>query len=203
MADAQGNEAQFRRDLVSLLKEQLGEELPRRKLCIGENVKVLYDITATVEIGRFEPRLGFLEQDIVFINTATVDPKLALYFRNTTEFAKICVPRLVIETKYKGISSHALMTYSNIAMRIKGIFAHAKYYLLLRYDDKSAETLLRHGIGFDRIIQLETIKGTAQINRYVPGEFKHDLASNRGLCSRFDRLIQTIRADFVDEKLIV
>ncbi len=115
MVYSEGDEALFRVDLAAILKEELKDELAKRNLAVEENAKVLYDLTATVENGRFEPRFGFLEQDILVFSEARVDPHLAPYFRMTMDFTKVRIPYLVIETKYKGIASHSLMTNSNIA----------------------------------------------------------------------------------------
>ena len=169
MAQRRDDEALFRSDLLEVLKKELKGELSARNLRIDQKVRVLYDITTTPKKGQFEPDLGFLEQDVVIFSELSVDPQLARHFRRTLDWTTIRMPHLVIEVKYRGINSHGLMTYSNIANKIKGIFTNAKYYLLLRYDDKSPETLLRHGTGFDRIIQLEKIKSTRKEKQYEPG----------------------------------
>jgi hypothetical protein len=201
MANNSGNEALFRNDLKKLMEKYLGPDLQEHRLKIEENAKVLYDITVDVKDDRMEPRLGFLEQDIVLFQWATVPEKLGRHFfkvRNTSR-SEIRIPRLIVELKYKGISSHTLITYSNIATRIKGIFGDVRYFLLLRYDNKGPETMLRHGAGFDRIFQLARTTGATD---YAPGAFEKHLVASADLRDRFEIFIRTIRRDLRDKKLI-
>ncbi len=202
MAQRNGDEALFRTDLLGIVEKDLEHELTKQKLLIGEKIKILYDITATAELGKFVPSLGFLEQDIVIFQEASVDHQLSRHFRMTSDWATVRVPRLVIEVKYNGINSHTLMTYSNIAQRIKGIFSSAKYYLLLRYDNKNSETLLRHGIGFDRIVLLQRVKGAEWGDSYRSGDFEKQLVTETPLSNRFQKFLHILKLDLADQKLV-
>jgi len=196
------DEELFRSDLIKVLEKELAADMSRLELSLGQQVKILTDLTVGIRGNTFEPRFNFLEQDVVIFRVASVAPQLESYFRMTSDSDTLRLPHLIIEVKYRGINSHSLMTYTNIANRIKSIFGSTKYYLLLRYDNKSSETLLRHGGGFDRIVQLETIRGTQTTKRYQVGSFLKDLQSDDRLRLKFDMFMKTLRRDLSDSKIV-
>lgn len=196
------DEDSFRDDLLIALKRRLKSFLLSNSLRIASSKKLLYDLTFDYQQQKeFEPAFGFLEQDIVIFSTLSVPYDLGGYFSNVREKSVIAVPRLIIEVKYRGISSHALMTYSNIAEKIKNIFGDCTYYLLLRYDDKSEETVLRHGQHFDRIFQLQKISSNDRKISYKKGQFLTELRSNEMLRRKVRELAKHINKDVLDKKL--
>ena len=75
--------------------------------------------------------------------------------RNIDDKSRLFVPRLIMEVKYGCISSHGIITYSEIAMRMKSVYQGLRYYLVMRFGNKTSETMERHGPGFDRIYLFE------------------------------------------------
>jgi hypothetical protein len=206
VATARANdEALFRADLLEKLRQGLSHDLRDQSLQIDQSVRVLSDLTVSMEGNAFTPSFNFLEQEIVIFGTASVDAQLASYFRRASALEQLVLPRVVIEVKYNGITSHTLMTYTTIANRIKAIFGSTRYYLVLRYDNKSSATLLRHGMGFDRIAQLQMVsgrRGQRPIPRYATGDFQRHLQTDSSLREKLDQLIATLRYDLIDSKII-
>jgi hypothetical protein len=60
---------------------------------------------------------------------------------------------MVYETKVgENLTTHEILKYSSIALKIKSIFPHCRYYLLVSGGRKlKEETLIRHGKGFDNV----------------------------------------------------
>ena len=192
----------FSGDLLKALKRRLKSFLIESSLEISCAKKVLYDLSSDYYQQKdFAPAFGFLEQDIVISQKLPVPDNLGRYFKNVREKKVIAIPRLIIEVKYRGVSSHALITYSNIAGKIKGIFGDCAYYLVLRYDDKGKETLLRHGQNFDRIFQLQKITSNDKKISYKKRRFLIELKSNEILRKKVRELAKYIKKDISDGKL--
>lgn len=64
------------------------------------------------------------------------------------------VPRVVIETKVGGCSTHEAITYSTKAHLIKEVYPFLRYILLIGNADKITYKLVKHGEFFDAIIVL-------------------------------------------------
>ena len=199
---AKNNEKLFVADLASYLKAELQEELERYGLKVVAGVKILADLTCSIESdgdGKpvVRPTLSFLEQDIVIGHQVRVPPGIREFLRNVQEKTVILVPRLVIEVKYEGVTSHVLMTYSEIAGRLKGIYQNLRYYFLMRAGSKDPWTLERHGRNFDRIYQLVRVRG--RDSQYWPGAYQTGQLTahlQKPLVGKAMRdLIQDIRTD--------
>ena len=65
---------------------------------------------------------------------------------------KTNVPRVVIETKIGGCSTHDAITYSTKAHLIKQVYPFLRYILLIGNSDRITYKLIKHGEFFDAII---------------------------------------------------
>lgn len=79
------------------------------------------------------------QQDIVIFET-----------RNGRE-----IPRVVIETKIGGCSTHEAMTYSNKARLLKQVYPFLRYILAISQVDRITPKLIKHGEFFDGILILD------------------------------------------------
>jgi hypothetical protein len=175
MLMARDSEKLFAADLASYLTTELQEELEQNSLEVVPSVKILADLTCSIEsdgTGNYimQPKLSFLEQDIVIGHRAETPTEIRKFFSNIRNRQSILVPRLVIEVKYEGVTSHVLMTYSEIAGRLKGVYQNLRYYFLMRAGSKDPWTLERHGRNFDRIYQFVRARGSK--SRYWPGAYQ-------------------------------
>jgi hypothetical protein len=148
------NEEKFRESLKDRLEKSLRSLLKHENLKIESQAKILYDITFASKNKEYRPQLGFLQQDIAIYSRQNMPKTISQYFYNSDSKEFIRIPRLIIETKYQ-VNSHALLTYSKIAEKIKSAFPFSRYYLVICHTSKEPNLLLRHGTIFDRIIKFE------------------------------------------------
>ena len=145
------NEKLFCSDLSEMLKSDL--DLSQGLLGgleIRAYEKVIYDVTVLYGgSGKFEPKFGFLEQDIVVGKSLKVPAYFGKYFYQSRSRTEVFQPEIVIEIKYGKARTHELMTYSHIASEIKAIFPRCRYYLVLGYCSvQTFEITMRHGRNF-------------------------------------------------------
>ena len=143
-------------------------------------------------------QLGFVDQDVVIYKdeldiSCLYNDNSFFIHRNNHNSKSIIIPEVIIELKYAGVNTHGLITYSNYASDIKGIFPDCKYYLVLLYrKDTSDNKFLRHGKVFDKILCL--MDGSPQ-KKYSKGEMSR-LLKNCSVCkSRFDELVSSLESD--------
>lgn len=105
-----------------------------------------------------KPKRGYdaFQQDIVVFET-----------RNGRE-----IPRVVVETKIGGCSTHQAITYSNKARMLKQVYPFLRYILAIGQIDKITPKLIKHGEFFDGILVLnlestEKIGKNKDWNRFV------------------------------------
>lgn len=187
------SEKQWNLELIDLLESDLKKRFPNIKLKKG---KVLRDICCLRRNGKYELELGFFDQDIVIyedeIDLSDLPKVDNIKVRNIDHDCRnsIWVPRIIIELKYNGVTTHGLITYSSIARDIKTIFPNCKYLFVLRYKKTSSdEKLKRNGLNFDNIIYLDS--GSAK-DEYKKGDFKSDLENDSGVSSQYQALLKYI-----------
>ncbi len=197
----------FCRDLASALEADL--ELPSmstliRGLKVRTHEKVLYDITVLYGgAGEFRPKLGFLEQDIVIGKPLVVPPALGACFSRAKIKSELFQPEVVIELKCQNVTTHQLITYSQIAARIKAVFPRCRYYLVLGYCSvKAFEKVMRHGTNFDRIVSLcARRKGQAVHPPYSEGDLGRDMARSKDNRAVYRDLVYQLRNDLSSIKI--
>lgn len=188
------DEEVWNKDLIIAIQEALLNDFPSAKIFKG---KVLKDIFLYKnEVLGYALQFGFVDQDIVIYNE-TMDiadfkeVKNIFLHNNNDNRQNLVIPKLIIELKYNGITSHGLITYSSYAADIKSIFPECKYFLAIRHKKSSSENkLFRHGKNFDKIINFED--GNAK-GLYKEGQFLEELKADRNLKERFDEFIEEIK----------
>jgi len=191
-------------DLVKLFKKDLDfAKIPAllKNLEIRIHEKILYDVTILYGgAGKFTPKFGFLEQDIVIGKSLKVSNQLGVFFYRAKTRTEVFEPEVVIEVKYGNVTSHQLITYSHIASKIKSVFPRCRYYLVLGYCSVSIfEKVMRHGTFFDRIFSLSArLKGQTKILGYFKGKIIKDGVNKRNV---YRKLIQNIKNDLCSIKI--
>ena len=191
----------WNRDLILLIRDSLKEEFPNISVFKG---KVLKDIFLyNDENFGYSLQLGFVDQDIVIydqtMDIADFKNVKNIFLHNIKENRDtLVIPKIIIELKYDGITSHGLITYSNYASDIKSIFPQCKYFLALKYQKgSSVNKLFRHGRFFDKIIFFNDLKAGS---KYIEGTFQNDLITDDLLKSRYDEFIEEIKKELRTKK---
>ncbi len=192
------DEKNFVEDLREWLSRELEPDLRELGLDIVAHHPVLSDLTCDLDSGgRARPTLSFLEQDLVIGRWAAAPPEIQPFFRRVRDREWLLLPRIVIEVKYAGVVSHSVMTYSDIAARLKSVHGDLRFYFLMRAGSKSPEILGRHGRTFDRIYQLVRVRGAKSPHwppRFRPGDLAQHLEDDV-VASGLQRLLADIRSD--------
>lgn len=197
----------FTNDLYLKLKDDLNlTNIPTllKNLEIRKNQKIIYDITIMFGAnGVFSPKFGFLEQDLAIGIPLKVPEHLEQYCYRIKDKSSVFEPELIIEIKYGNVTSHQLMTYSNIASKIKAVFPRCRYYLVLGYCSVNIfEKLMRHGTNFDKIYNLfaRTTKET-KIPNYYCGKLLDDY-KNHSKKKVYDSFLKNIKYDLAQLKIL-
>ncbi len=179
-----------------------------KNLEIRVQEKILYDITILYGgSGQFNPKFGFLEQDIVIGHSLHVPDNLGCYFYRANNRKQLFQPELVIEIKYGHVSTHQLITYSHIASKLKSVFPRCRYYLIIGYGSVSLfEKAMRHGTNFDQIYNLcvrrrSITKKQLKVPDYTAGKFNRDLKSDESYRNVYSNLIENIKNDLSSLKI--
>jgi hypothetical protein len=166
------NEELWNLDLIEIIKKELNNKYE------VEKGKVIKDIFYDEEINKIQ--LGFMEQDLIIYKS-----KLNIDLLRNSEFMKIhnnpngdvIIPLVIIELKYKGVSTYNLCTCSVYASDFKSIFPNCKYLILLRDRNGSSEIKLkRHGRNIDKIFYLSNKSNLT--DNYNRGDFKEQLKND-------------------------
>lgn len=200
-------ERQFASDVAAHIDRQLRDLLRAENLTVETDVRILSDMTCATDCdpnGRYlDLRLSCLEQDIVIGYRVDVPSAIRPYLTNLRDKSALMIPRIVIEAKYADVNSHTVMTYSEIAGRLKGVYQGLYYYLLIRGGGKTPGTLERHGRMFDRMYHLEhtrNIGGRSTLARYEEGDWPSLM--RKGCIRRgMKQLLKDIRQDLVTPRV--
>lgn len=203
---AKNQERLFTADLARMLKRDIDfSSALIRGLELITYPKIMYDVSSLFPgSGVFEPKFGFLEQDIVIGKLLHVQKELGQHFYRAKKRNELFHPEIVLEIKYGDVISHQLITYSTIASRIKSIFPRSKYYLVLAYASVNIfEKLMRHGTHFDKIMYLCTrTRSQKKIPNYESGKFLRDLKSDEEHKAKYGFLVHQIQADLMTLKIV-
>ena len=194
-------------DLFQMLERDL--KLPilessLQNLDIRMHQKILYDITVLYGAsGNFKPKFGFLEQDIVIGKVLKVPPELGNYFYRNPKKNEVFEPEIVIEIKNSSVNSHQLITYSQIASRIKTVFPRTRYYLVYAYCSvRMFEKVIRHGTHFDHIYNLCAVRNSELAPEiYSSGDLPKDLGKDGRHMRVYQELLQQLKRDLCSPKV--
>lgn len=138
------SEEDFRKEVEQFFNAKLDEWKLDSFLDVGK-AKILTDFTiAPNESGKFLLHAGFLEQDIVvYLKDKHVSLSGDIELFRTKE---VKIPFVIAEVKLaRNFNIHQLITYSAVASKIKTIFPHCLYLMIIqgkrRFKDIS---LMRH-----------------------------------------------------------
>ncbi len=155
--EAHTSESQFVEALVTGVKQTLGQTLGK-DIKIDTGISLLYAITFD-DRGNLRVPLddekrpkrgggaGF-QQDILVFEEAPLSAEAPGAIRTSI------VPRVIAEVKLGGVTTHAVITYSEKARRIRAIYPFARYGLILGGVSKVPGRVLRLGQEFDFIVVL-------------------------------------------------
>ncbi len=101
------------------------------------------------------------------------------------------VPRIIIELKFSGVTTHSLITYSKYASEIKSMFPYSRYILAVRYDKNSSDIHFgRNGRDFDAFFSF----GKKPVKeKYIKGKFIEELQGSEQLKSRWDSFVMELK----------
>jgi len=138
------SEEDFRKEVERFFNAKLNEWKLDSFLEVGKT-KILTDFTiAPDESGKFLLYAGFLEQDVViYLKGKHVNLSGDIELFRTDE---VKIPFLIAEVKLaRNFNIHQLITYSAIASKIRTVFPHCLYFMIIqgkrRFKDIS---LMRH-----------------------------------------------------------
>jgi len=197
----------FADDVATELRARLAEVLAQASLVVETRTKVVTDLTVdpdqSVGHEQYCPSLNCLEQDIVIGKRLPVPAAIRPYFYNVGQRSSGLIPRVVIEVKYQGVGSPAIMSASDVAGRIKSVYMDVKCYFLMRAGAKDAWTLARHGTHFDRMYQLAHCHGNNDPQwpgAYEVGDLDEHLLDQQ-LSDRFDQFVQDLEDDLASPRV--
>lgn len=140
-------ESEFGEELADLLRARIGGKLEietRRSLLYT----VAFDDEGRLLLGLNDKRepvrgggTGFEQDLVIFLRTPSGDTSI--------------VPRVIIELKFGGVTTHDTIVYSEKARRIKVIYPFARYGLVLGQHPKVPPRVLRLGSEFDFIVAVD------------------------------------------------
>ncbi len=190
-----GNELLWNSDLIEAIQFQLQAEFSNFKVIKG---KILKDIFLSTEKNQNQVlQFGFVDQDIVIykdtmdISDLKSSKQFSIHKNTKNNSTELIIPKIIIELKFDGITSHGLIIYSDYAAQIKSIFPECKYFLAMKFNKSSTPNkLMRHGRNFDKMIYFSNGKSTG---KYVKGSFLEELRSDKKLKLIFDEFIEEIK----------
>ncbi len=175
-------ESEFRREIAEFLEK----ELPNYR--VREHQNLLYQVVVN-ERFEFEPNTPLnprrgnhaFQADIVIVR------------ENNN------LPLVVLETKYKSLSSHEVITYSTKAIKHKEIYPYIRYGLVLGGKEFIDKRFFTHNIGFDFVIAISELS-EKELNKLI-SSVKDQIESAETLIRIFSRRQPEVR--FFNSKLIV
>ena len=125
-------------EFLKIIKEEIEKNLDSKKYKVKTNENLLYKVTVN-ENFQYEPsnpstpRRGYYSfQTDILITQQTND-----------------LPLVVIEIKYRGFTTHDILTYSTKAQKHKEVFPFIRYGLLVGGTEKITNKFFIHNVGFD------------------------------------------------------
>lgn len=139
MRDIKISETEWALEVVGIINEKLKEEFPNQLLFAEAGKSLLYanevyEYTSEGD-GKIE-KMGFRTDILIFEK-----------FLNGT-----WKPRVVIETKIRGVTTHDAITYSKKAANHKAVHPYLRYGIFIGEIDHIPGRLFRHGENFDFMV---------------------------------------------------
>jgi hypothetical protein len=142
------NEAEFAEMLVNRIRSDIGE----CKCQIGTKQNVFYAISVD-EQGRFQAAVD--DEGKPIVGTGTGFQQDILLFEAVEGGNTGIIPRVIVEVKLKGITTHDVITYSEKARRIRTVYPYVRYGMILGGMGSIPGRVLRLGQEFDFIVAVE------------------------------------------------
>jgi hypothetical protein len=156
-------ESQFTEGLVARIEQNLGQGIE-----IASGISLLYAITfddsGNLKVpldNERKPKRGGgagFQQDILVYEKAPPSAEAPGTVRTSI------VPRVIAEVKLRGVTTHAVITYSEKARRIRAIYPFARYGLILGGLSRVPGRVLRLGQEFDFIVVLNNPPEESEID---------------------------------------
>lgn len=177
-------EDRFSKVVYDYFNEKLKKSKFSNKVGIVEKKQILKDITFINDKSRFyysrtrwSFMLGFQQQDIVFVSKTVIEKK-RFADSDMMEFSRasdiIFVPLVICELKIgKNLTTHQILTYSQIAREIRYISPFCKYFIIIDKNRKMLpETIARQAKEIDEVFE-SWEKNKRLIWRSVLNHFKY------------------------------
>lgn len=140
------------KDFVALLKAKLEKELKGYSIVTGESL--FYKIIVN-SLGEFHP-------------PDPTKPKRGNFaFQTDLLIKKNNIPLLVVETKFGGLTTHDVLTYSAKAVRHKEIYPYLRYGLAVGNLEIIPNRFFTHNVGFDFALAINDVKKLSSFLRLI------------------------------------
>jgi hypothetical protein len=133
------SETDWAKDVVEIINGKLNELFPNRKLSAAVEKKLIY----AYEIDEYAPEGNHKSETMGFKTDILIFETLS------NERWK---PRVVIETKIRGVTTHDAITYSKKAANHKAVHPYLRYGIFIGKIEQIPRRLIRHGENFDFMI---------------------------------------------------
>ena len=110
------------------------------------------------------------------------------------------LPLVVLETKYKSLSSHEVITYSTKAIKHKEIYPYIRYGLVLGGKEFIDKRFFTHNIGFDFAIAISKLSDERGLKKLISA-VKDQIESAETLIRIFSRRQPEVKC--FNSKLII
>ncbi len=134
-------------DWVKTLRPCIEADLQDAKLSVETSFKLAYSLT--VKAHKAQPA-GTLLADIEEFDSRAYETDMLIAETTSARWT----PRVVVEFKFDGITTHDVLTYSAKAATHKRIYPHLRYGLVIGKSKSLLPKLLWHGHDFDFMLML-------------------------------------------------
>lgn len=149
------NEADWARYIVEIINSNLNELFPNRKLYAATEKTLLY----AYEINEYDTKGNHETKTMGFKTDILIFEEL---------INKRWKPRVVIETKIRGVTTHDAITYSKKAANHKAVHPYIRYGIFVGKIEHIPKRLIRHGENFDFMITWANDKPTdKELNNFM------------------------------------
>lgn len=139
------NEKEWVKSIIPSIETEIQKKKKQLFVRDGIDLPYAYEVTSYSDQGPEQPRSTVFETDIL----------IGEYRDNGT-----WIPRVVIEVKLGGVTTHDAITYSQKAMAHKNVHPYLRYGILIGNIKNIPGRLVRHGQNFDFMQTWDTMMPT-------------------------------------------
>ncbi len=154
-------------DWADSISEQLSKAFPKYRIETGKRLTYAHEIREyTSDQSRYQ-QMKYETDLLIQEETRTGD----------------WIPRVVIETKLRRISSHAAITYSQKAASHKQVHPYLRYGIFIgdRGTSPLPGRLFRHGAHFDFMLSWKSHKSNAEERKELVRILRHEIKASKTL----------------------